>query len=87
MPYGLGLALAAAAGDPAGATDAEVAAWDATEAELAGEPAVAGEPAGAGDVPGAMELPGFAGAGDTAAAGAVFFNSRLSELPLMLRWA
>ena len=83
----MGLALAAAVGDPAGATEADVAAWGATEAELAAEAAVAGEPAVAGDVPGAMELPGFAGAGDTAAAGAFFFNSRLSELPPILWWA
>src|SRR5438045_5104968 len=73
--YGLGLALVAAAGEPAGGTEAEVADCGATGAELAGE------------VPGAIELPGLAGAGETCVAGPVFFNSRLSVLPPMLRWA
>ena len=85
--YGLGLALVAAAGEPAGGTEAEVADCGATGAELAGEVAVAADAAIAGEVPGAIELPGLAGAGETCVAGPVFFNSRLSVLPPMLRWA
>ena len=69
-PYGFGLALPAAAGDPAGATDALAADCGAAEtpaagAEPAGEAAVTGDVAAAGDVPGATDAPGLAAAGET----------------------